>query len=70
MIDRGVIDRGSCMWRTCQRSGYLPPSRARSGPMRRDPHWNGWSYTNSPGLEYSPNRSVSQRNGRIICEWQ
>src|ERR1035437_10304528 len=70
MIDFAVIDRGSCMWRTCQRSGYLAPSRARSGQMRREPHRNGWSYTDSPGFEYSPNRSVSQRNGRIICEWQ
>ena len=25
MIDCGVVERGSSMWRTCQRFGYLPP---------------------------------------------
>jgi hypothetical protein len=34
---------GSSKCRTCQRSGYLPPTRARSGPMRREPQRNGWS---------------------------
>ncbi len=23
---------------------YFPPTRARSGPVRFEPHWNGWSY--------------------------
>jgi len=28
---------------TCQSLEYFPPTRARSGPVRFDPHWNGWS---------------------------
>ncbi len=44
MIDSGTTARGSIMCATCQSLEYLPPTRARSGPVRFEPHWNGWSY--------------------------
>ena len=25
-----------------------------SGPVRREPNWNGRSYTDSPAIEYGP----------------
>ena len=43
MIEAGTTARGSARWSTCQRSEYLPPSRARSGPVRLEPQSIGWS---------------------------
>ena len=40
----GTTLRGSTRCATCQALEYLPPTRARSGPVRLEPHWNGWSY--------------------------
>ena len=40
----GKIDR----WQMFE---YLPPMRARSGPLRFDPHWKGWSYMLSAASE-------------------
>ena len=41
MFEPGDVERGSARWRRCQRFGLRPPSRARSGPVRLEPHWNG-----------------------------
>ena len=41
MMLSGTTARGLTMWATCQSSEYLPPTRARSGPVRLLPHWNG-----------------------------
>ena len=51
MIDCGTTERGSIRCATCQASVYLPPTRARSGPLRFEPHWNGWSYMLSAASE-------------------
>ena len=47
----GTTDRGLLRWPRCQSSEYLPPTRARSGPVRFEPHWKGRSYTDSPAIE-------------------
>ena len=39
----GDVLRGSFRWFQCHASGYLPPTRCRSGPMRREPSWKGRS---------------------------
>ena len=54
LFEPGEVDRGSCMWRKCQRPGYLPPMRARSGPVRLEPHWKGWSKIESWRRDGSP----------------
>lgn len=41
ITDFADTERGFVMCSRCQRFGYFPPSRARSGPVRLDPHWNG-----------------------------
>ena len=43
MFDSGTRSRGLSRWRRCQSSEYRPPTRARSGPVRFEPNWNGWS---------------------------
>jgi hypothetical protein len=43
MFEPVEIDLGFSMWRRCQTFGYFPPTRARSGPLRFEPHWKGWS---------------------------
>src|SRR5436190_1755527 len=47
----GTIARGLFRCVTCHSSEYLPPTRARSGPVRLDPHWKGWSYMLSAARE-------------------
>ena len=37
MIDPGDVARGSFMWRKCHESGYLPPTRCRSGRCASSP---------------------------------
>ena len=51
MIDSGTRSRGSFKCATCQSSEYLPPTRARSGPVLFEPHWNGKSYMLSAASE-------------------
>src|SRR5205085_10331794 len=51
MLDSGTKSRGLFRWMRCHSSLYLPPTRCRSGPVRLEPHWNGWSQTNSPATE-------------------
>jgi hypothetical protein len=43
MFERGSMSRGFWKCSQCHESGYLPPTRARSGPVRREPHKNGRS---------------------------
>ena len=43
MLEPAEMERGSSMCLRCQMPGYLPPTLARSGPLRLEPHWNGWS---------------------------
>ena len=43
MFDSGTRSRGFNRWMRCHSSLYLPPTRARSGPVRLLPHWKGWS---------------------------
>ena len=47
----GTTDFGAWRWSRCQSSEYLPPTRARSGPVRLEPHWNGRSYMLSAASE-------------------
>ncbi len=54
MIDCGTTERGFIRCATCQESVYLPPTRAMSGPLRFEPHWNGWSYMLSAASEKWP----------------
>ena len=54
MFDSGTRSRGLFRCTRCHSSLYLPPTRCRSGPVRLLPHWNGWSQTNSPAVEYGP----------------
>lgn len=44
MIDPSLVSVGRLKWRTCQATlVFVWPMRCRSGPMRREPHWNGRS---------------------------
>ena len=43
MFDCGTTWRGFSRCSRCHWSVYLPPTRARSGPVRLEPHWNGRS---------------------------
>ena len=47
----GTTARGSIRCSTCHSSEYLPPTRARSGPVRLEPHSMGWSYFDSTASE-------------------
>ena len=44
MIEPVTTERGSIRWAWCHWFEYLPPMRAKSGPVRFEPHWKGWSY--------------------------
>src|SRR5215468_6824630 len=43
MFDSWTNARGSRRCSRCHSSEYLPPTRARSGPVRFEPHWKGRS---------------------------
>ena len=42
-FEPGEVLRGLSMWLKCHASGYLPPTRCRSGPVRLEPQRKGWS---------------------------
>jgi hypothetical protein len=64
MIDLAFTSRGFWKCRKCQRLLFIPPSRARSGPMRREPKQVA---DRPPGLEYCRSAPL-EAQGRIICE--
>ena len=46
---RNIYMREGCY--ACHSSEYFPPTRARSGPVRLEPHSMGWSYLDSTARE-------------------
>ena len=49
LAGRNIYVREGCY--ACHSSEYLPPMRARSGPVRLEPHSMGWSYLDSTASE-------------------
>ena len=48
---KGTIERGAIKCCTCHSLEYFLPTRARSGPVRFEPHSKGWSYCDSAASE-------------------